>query len=148
MSHPFSQPGKLAFEELLNQLQIVSAQLPDQRTGDIIYKMSDTALGAFSIFFTQSPSFLEFQRMLEKTKGSSNAQTLFNMVNIPSDNHIRNLLDPIKPTHFNPVYRYIIERFQDSGQFAPYRHINFDLLVALDGTQYFSSAKICCKNCS
>ncbi len=148
MSHPFSQTGKLTFEELLHQLQTVSAQLPDQRTGDTIYKMSDAALGAFSIFFTQSPSFLEFQRMLEKTKGSSNAQTLFNMVNIPSDNHIRNLLDPVEPNHFNPVYHYIIERFQESGQLEPYRHINGDLLVALDGTQYFSSAKICCKNCS
>jgi hypothetical protein len=58
--------------------------------------MSDAALGAFSVFFTQSPSFLDFQRTLEKAKGCSNAQTLFNMINIPSDNHIRNLLDPVE----------------------------------------------------
>lgn len=147
MSYPFSITGKLTFEELLHQLQIISEQLPDQRTDAITYKMSDAALGAFSIFFTQSPSFLEFQRMLEKAKGSSNAQTLFNMVNIPSDNHIRNLLDLIKASHFNPVYRYIINRFEQSKQLDPYRYINGDLLVALDGTQYFTSSKICCKNC-
>jgi len=147
MSYPFSQTGKLSFNEMLNQLHIVSEQLPDLRTGNITYKMSDAALGAFSIFFTQSPSFLDFQRMLEKAKGSSNAQTLFNMVNIPSDNHIRNLLDPIEASYFDPLYHYIIDRFESSGQLKPYRDINGDLLVALDGTQYFSSSKICCKNC-
>lgn len=147
MSYPFSKSGKLTFEELLHQLQTISDQLPDQRTNDITYKMSDAALGAFSIFFTQSPSFLDFQRMLEKAQGSSNAQTLFNMVNIPSDNHIRNLLDSIEASPFNPIYRYVIERFEQSRQLESYRYINGDLLVALDGTQYFSSSKICCKNC-
>ena len=147
MSYPFSQTGKLSFNEMLNQLYIVSEELPDLRTGNVTYKMSDAALGAFSIFFTQSPSFLDFQRMLEKAKGISNAQTLFNMTNIPSDNHIRNLLDPIEASHFDPLYRYIIDRFELLGQLNPYRDINDDLLVALDGTQYFSSSKICCKNC-
>jgi len=147
MSYPFSKTGKLTFEELLHQLHVVSEQLPDLRTDDVTYKMSDAALGAFSIFFTQSPSFLDFQRMLEKAKGCSNVQTLFNMVKIPSDNHIRNLLDPVEAFQFNPVYRYILERFEQSGQLEPYRYINGDLLVALDGTQYFSSSKICCKNC-
>jgi hypothetical protein len=147
MSYPFSKTGKLTFEELLHQLHVVSEQLPDLRTDDVTYKMSDAALGAFSIFFTQSPSFLDFQRMLEKAKGCSNAQTLFNMINIPSDNQIRNLLDPVEAFHFNPVYRYVIERFEQSGQLEAYRYINGDLLVALDGTQYFSSSKICCKNC-
>ena len=119
MSHPFSQTGKLTFDELLHQIHIVSEQLPDLRSGDVTYKMLDAALGAFSIFFTQSPSFLDFQRTLEKAKGSSNAQTLFKMVNIPSDNHIRNLLDPVEASHFNPIYRYVIERFQQSGQLEP-----------------------------
>ncbi len=119
MSYPFSKTGKLTFEELLHQLHVVSEQLPDLRTGDVTYKMSDAALGAFSIFFTQSPSFLDFQRMLEKAKGCSNAQTLFNMVNIPSDNHIRNLLDTVEAFEFNPVYRYILERFERQVWFAP-----------------------------
>jgi len=41
MSYPFSKPGKLTFEELLHQLHVVSEQLPDLRTGDVTYKMSD-----------------------------------------------------------------------------------------------------------
>jgi hypothetical protein len=40
-------------------------QFPDERTGDSgVYSMADAAIGAFSVFFTQSPSFLDFQRTL------------------------------------------------------------------------------------
>jgi hypothetical protein len=34
-----------------------------------MYSMADAAMGAFSVFFTQSPSFLDFQRNLEVTQG-------------------------------------------------------------------------------
>jgi hypothetical protein len=147
MSYPFSQTGKLTFEELMHQLQLASESLPDQRTGKCTYTLRDAVLGAFSVFFTQSPSFLDFQRTLEKAKGISNAQTLFNILNIPSDNHIRNLLDPIEASSFNPIYDYVLKRYEYSGYLEKYRYINGDLLIALDGTQYHSSSKICCKNC-
>jgi hypothetical protein len=40
----------------------------------------------------QSPSFLEFQRTMQETQGKNNAQTLFGVFEIPTDNHIRSLL--------------------------------------------------------
>jgi len=64
--------------------------LPDKRTGkNTRYGMEDAALSAFSVFFTQTPSFLEFQRTMEKSKGKSNAQSRFGVHQIPSDRHIR-----------------------------------------------------------
>ncbi len=66
--------------------------------------MPDAALGAFGIFFTQSPSFLEYQRRLQAHKGRNNAHTLFGVTHIPCDNHIRTLLDPIAPSHFDPSF--------------------------------------------
>jgi hypothetical protein len=57
------------------------------------YSIVDIALAAFSVFFTQSPSFLDFQKQLERRHGSSNAQTLFGIEKIPTDNQIRNVLD-------------------------------------------------------
>jgi len=74
----------------------VIEEFPDKRTGNNTrYTIEDAALGAFSIFFTQSPSFLAFQDSMQKAKGKSNAQTLFTMNQIPSDNHIRDLMDGI-----------------------------------------------------
>jgi hypothetical protein len=37
------------------------------------YTIEDTALGAFSVFFTQSPSFLAYQKSMQETKGQNNA---------------------------------------------------------------------------
>jgi hypothetical protein len=45
--------------------------------------MSDAALSAFSVFFMQSPSFLDDQKMMEKERGKNNAQSLFGVHLIP-----------------------------------------------------------------
>ena len=63
----------------------------------------------FLFFSTQSPSFLSFQDAMLKNKGISNAQTLFDMDQIPCDNHIRNLMDDVEPSKVYPVYHYILE---------------------------------------
>ncbi|GAB4372441.1 MAG: hypothetical protein Kow00121_14810 [Elainellaceae cyanobacterium] len=39
--------------------------------------MDAAALSAFSVFFTQTRSFLSYQRMMEGSEGKSNAQSLF-----------------------------------------------------------------------
>jgi len=41
---------------------------------------------------------------MAQTKGLSNAQTLFGVHQIPSDNHIRDLLDGVPPTALYPVF--------------------------------------------
>jgi hypothetical protein len=110
--------------------------------------MQDAALGAFSVFFTQSPSFLDFQRTMQLMKGCSNAQSLFGMEQIPTDVHIRNLLDPVPPSEVFPVFSYIVDGLRDFGYLDAYRSVNGDLLVPLDGTLYFSSTKIHCEQCS
>jgi len=115
---------------------------------NVVYSMADAAMGAFSVFFTQSPSFLDFQRSLEVTAGCNNAHNLFRMTQIPSDNHIRNLLDPVPPSTVFPVFSYAVEALLELGHLDPYRSGSGDLLVALDGTQYFTSSKIHCDNCS
>ena len=61
--------------------------------------MADAAAGAFGIFFTQSPSFLAYQRDMERNKGKNNAASLFGVTQIPSDQQIRNLLDDVEPSH-------------------------------------------------
>src|SRR5258706_14907043 len=55
------------------------------------YRIQDAALGAFGIFFTQSPSFLDYQRTLQQTKGHNNVHTLLGVEQIPCDNQIRTL---------------------------------------------------------
>jgi hypothetical protein len=150
MSFPFRcnvRPD--TFSRLVEQLRSAVERFPDVRTGsETLYTMADAALGAFSVFFTQSPSFLDFQRTLQVAKGCNNALSLFGITQIPSDNQIRNLLDPVPPCAVLPVFSAVVEALHAGGQLEAYRCINGDLLVAMDGTQYFSSAKIHCPQCT
>jgi hypothetical protein len=136
------------FDDLLGILHQRSAQLPDHRTGkNTQYSISDAALGAFGIFFTQSPSFLDYQRTLQHAKGDNNAHTLLGVQHIPCDNQVRKLLDPIAPSQLDPVFIEVFEGLEQHQLLAHFRGLGDQLLVALDGTNYFSSNAIHCHNC-
>ncbi|XQQ07960.1 MAG: ISNCY family transposase [Leptolyngbya sp. IPPAS B-1204] len=125
------------------------SSLPDKRTGrNTRYGMEDAALSAFSVFFTQTPSFLAYQRTMEGSKGKSNVQSLFGVHQIPSDNQIRDLLDPVAPKQVFPVFAEILQVLEQQGQLASFRSVADTLLIALDGTEYFHSSQIHCSNCS
>ncbi|MDD1422743.1 ISNCY family transposase [Dolichospermum sp. ST_sed1] len=134
---------------MVNHLQSLAGKFPDKRTGkNRNYSIGDAVIGAFSVFFTQSPSFLSFQKTMEQNKGKSNAQTLFGMERIPCDNHIRGLLDVVNPSHVFSMFPFILNGMNEGGYLERFRSINNNLLIALDGTQYFSSNTIHCENCS
>jgi len=110
--------------------------------------MADIGMAAFSVFFVQSPSFLGHQRRLLEGRGRSNCQTLFAMTEIPSDNHIRAMLDPVSPDAFQPAFDAGIRALEAGGGLAPFRRLGGHVLIALDGTQYHRSAKVHCRRCS
>jgi len=139
----------LGFDALQGILHRQIASLPDPRHKgpNTRYTMQDAALGAFGIFFTQSPSFLEYQRRLQHTKGHNNAQTLLGVERIPCDNQVRTLLDPIAPRHLDAIFVEVFKGLEQHHMLAHFRVLGDQLLVALDGTNYFSSKAIHCPNC-
>src|SRR5437660_12673902 len=91
-------------EPLLASLRRCLDGFPDKRRGmNATYEMRDIGMAAFSAFFMQSPSFLAHQRRLEHGHGRSNCESLFQIARIPSDNHIRDMLDPAEPERLDPV---------------------------------------------
>ena len=75
----------LDFDALQGILHQRIAQLPDHRTKgpNTRYAIQDAALGAFGLFFTQSASFLEYQRRLQHTQGRNNVHTLLGVEQLP-----------------------------------------------------------------
>ena len=139
----------LGFDVLKGILHRRIAPLPDhrQKGPNTRYAIQDAALGAFGIFFTPSPSFLEYQRRLQHTKGHNNAQALLGVEQIPCDNQVRTLLDPIAPHHLDAVFVEVFEGLEQHRMLAHFRVLGDQLLVALDGTNYFASKAIHCPNC-
>jgi hypothetical protein len=148
MSAPFG-PYALTLDDVTKQMRSTFAGFTDPRRGkNKSYTMVDAALSAFSVFFTQSPSFLEYQRSLEQAHGNNNAGTLFGVHEIPSDNHIRSLLDAPPPDALKPVYALLFDALEQAGVVDSLRSADGTLLLALDGTEHFSSQAIHCGQCS
>jgi len=139
----------LKLTRMIKGLEQTFEKFPEHRRGkNSQYEIADAGMGAFSVFFTQSPSFLAYQRDLKLRKGRSNAEKLFALRDIPSDNQIPSLLDPISPRHLEAYYRQIFRDLERDGVLKGFQSFANTLLVAIDGTEYFSSKKIACEQCS
>ena len=138
------------FKRFMTRLRGYAEQFPDVRKGGNhqLYTVSDACLSAFGVFFTQSPSFLAYQREMRVRQGRDNAQSLFGVSAIPSDNEIRNLLDPVAPSHVGGLYWETFADLQAQGLLADHHGFAQQWLCALDGVQYFSSDAIHCDHCT
>ena len=74
--------------------------------------------------------------------------TLFGVEKLPSDNHIRAHLDAVDPQLLRPVFQRTSEYLNKEKVLEKFRSVGNTLLVALDGTGYFSSESIHCDQCS
>ncbi len=127
----------------------ICASATDRRTGrNARLAMADIGMAAFAVFFLQSPSFLSAQKQLETRQGRSNAKTLFGIDQLPSDNHIRSMLDRVPPEHFDAMFYRVIDHLEQQDALDRLRRLNGRMLIALDGTEYFTSTSIGCDGCS
>ncbi|SRR6266498_2515367 len=134
-------------QELIQHIRYASMSFPDRRTGDNTrYSIEDIALSAFSVFFTQSPSFLSYQRSMQQQTGRNNAQSLFTVSAIPTDTHIRRVLDGILPERLFPVFAWCFAMVVAKGGIEKFKS-DLGYLLCLDGTGYFSSDTLHCKSC-
>ena len=140
--------NQLNYEQMVTTLHHRLNHLPDHRRGrNTRYTIKDAALAAFAVFFTQSPSFLAYQRTMRQSKGRSNAERLFQIEQIPNDNQIRSLPDPLTPRQLYPVFVQVWATLTKAGMLEKYETLNRQLLVSLDGTTYFSSKRIHRQTC-
>ena len=131
---------ELKLPHLIKRLEQSCEGFSDLRTGkNSTYDLPDVAMIAFSVFITESPSLLAHQRDMKLRKGRSNAESLFEQKHLPSDNQIRNLLDPVEPHHLQSVYRETFLALEKTEVPKKRRSFANQILVAIDGTEFFSS---------
>ena len=137
-------------QTVIDLIETHLSQLPDSRKAspNLKYQVRDAALSAFAVFVTQSPSFLAHQRDMERLKGRNNAQSLFQVEHIPSDNQIRNILDSIPASQLSELFWQLFAQIEASGLLQTHVGLENHLLCALDGVYYFASEQIHCVNCT
>ena len=117
---------KNVFSKFIDFFREKAKEFPDKRfRNNTSIKMEDIVLSAFSIFHMQSPSFLQFQKNMKNKEGKCNAETLFGIEKIPSDNHIRNMLDNVAPSYLRPMYDEQLKYLKDTKILDSYKYYQY-----------------------
>jgi hypothetical protein len=138
----------LGFTALRKALSELFDQVDDTRqAGKVDYSLHDCLMSALAMMFFQDPSVLSFQRRMQDSLQSSNLKTMFAVDTIPTDSALRQTLDAVPTQAIHPAFSMLLHRLQRGKQLVAYKLESGHHLIALDGSQYFSSKKINCPHC-
>jgi hypothetical protein len=119
------------------------ASLPDYRVGETEIALADALMSAFAMFSLKAPSLLAF----DKERAEGNLHTIYGIERVPCDTHMRDILDPVSPKWLRPVFTSVFRQLQRGKALEPMAFLDGHYLLALDGTEYFSSKTIHCASC-
>jgi hypothetical protein len=138
----------LSFSGLRKALSKLLHQIPDMRqAGKVNYSLHDCLMSALAMMFFQDPSVLAFQRRMDDSMHCNNLKTIFDVDAIPKDTVLRDTLDALDSNQLNPAFALFAKQLQRGKQLEHYRLMDDKYLIAIDGSQYFSSEKIHCPGC-
>jgi hypothetical protein len=135
----------LAADSLFRVLRSHFGSLPDPRSAEVEIPLDDALMSAFAMFSLKDPSLLAFDH--RRRDPNDNFRTLYGIHRVPCDSQMRAVLDPVDPADLRPPFRAIFRRLQRGQALKRFVYRDGHYLVSLDGTTYFSSAKIHCPSC-
>ena len=137
----------LSFSGLRKTLSKRFDEIQDHRQRVLDYSLSDCLMSALAMMFMQDPSLLAFQRRLQESRNANNLKTVFRINAIPRDTQLRDTLDEVDPAGIEVLYTDFFRSLQRGKHLESYQILDGRYLIALDGSQYFSSDKIHCPGC-
>jgi hypothetical protein len=119
------------------------AHIPDYRRSEPDIALADALMAAFAMFSLKAPSLLAF----DKERAEGNLHTIYGITRVPCDTHMRDILDPVSPKVLRPLFTSVFRQLQRGKALEPMAFLDGHYLLALDGTEYFSSQTIHCASC-
>ena len=137
--------AQITFDALMETVSQKFADFSDHRRANPKYPLTDFLCSAFAMFSLKSPSLLDFD---ERTKvESQNLKSIYHIGAIPSDTRMWEVLDPVDPQPLRQMFKPLFETLQRAGVVKEYHFWQDYVLVAVDGVEHFSSAKVHCEHC-
>ena len=133
----------LSADALYKLLRLRLETIPDHRGRKCPISLPDALMSAFALFALKDPSLLAF----EERRNDANMRNLFGIARVPSDTHMREILDPVEPRQLRPLFDDVFRQLQRGKALEPFVFYKGCYLLSLDGTGYFSSASIHCDSC-
>src|ERR671938_1103588 len=114
--------------------------IPDDCPADTDIALPDVLMSAFAMFSLKAPSLLAF----DKERAEGNLHTIYGIQRVPCDTYMREILDPVSPKWLRPVFKNVFRQLQRGKALEPMTFLDGHYLLALDGTEYFSSKTMHC----
>ena len=133
----------LSADALFHMVRSGFADIPDPRCADVDISLTDTLMSAFAMFSLKAPSLLAF----DKERAEGNLHTIYGIQRVPCDTYMRERLDPLSLKWLRPVFKRIFRQLQRGKALESLTFLDGHYLLALDGTEYFSSKTIHCASC-
>jgi hypothetical protein len=139
---PPRQRRHLHFDALIQRVRTRFEILPEQRRRPL-FPLADALMAGLALFSLKDPSLLAFcGRALDH-----NLRSVFGLQAIPSDTQMREILDEVAPHQLRPVFKEVFRQVQRGKILEDYVFLEGCYLVALDGSEYFTSGKVHCDHC-
>ena len=119
-------------------------EIKEHRPMNIDIPLTDALLSGFAMFSLKDPSLLAFD---ERRAEPKNLRAVFGIQQIPSDTQMRKILDEVSPTSISPLFKKVFQQLQRGKALEQMTFMGQYYLASLDGTGYFTSKKIHCKDC-
>jgi hypothetical protein len=134
---------QLSADALFHVVRSGFANIPEPRGEDVDISLTDTLMSAFAMFSLKAPSLLAF----DKERAEGNLHTIYGIQHVPCDTYMRERLDPVSPQWLRPVFKSVFRQLQRGKALEEMVFLDGHYLLALDGTEYFSSKTIHCASC-
>jgi hypothetical protein len=99
------------------------------------------------MFALKFPSLLQFDQQKVDPTVAHNLKHLFFATQVPSDTHMREIVDKISPDEIDGVFDLVFAKAQRGKVLEKYSYLNRGYLLSLDGTGYFESNSVHCEFC-
>ena len=103
-------------------------------------------MSGLAMFGMKYPSLLKFEESVHEAI-RHNLATLYGVKRVPSDTGMRERLDEVDPRQLRPCFTKLFRLLQRGRELEEYAYLNGHYLLSIDGTGYFSSDKVHCRNC-
>ena len=138
----------LSFTSLRRSMSKTFQSIPDwRRQKKVTYSIHDALMCGFACMHFQDPSLLQFQRRMQEEQHNNNLKTLFAVNQIPKESRMRELIDEVESDYFRSVFKEYYQRLQRGKHLEGYQLFDQLYYFPMDGSQFFSSDEIHCKDC-
>lgn len=116
------------------------AAVVDHRAGNIQIPMVDALMSGFAMFSLKSPSLLAFDELRREEPESLHG--VFGVEVIPCDSQMRTILDEVSPERLRRPFRSVFHQLQRGKVLPEMTCLGGHLLLAVDGTGFYSSEEV------